>query len=36
MRGDARGPDPGSLHRIVGTKEDASFQVIILVGRAFK
>jgi hypothetical protein len=36
MRGDARGRDPGSVHRIVGSKENASFQVIILVRRTRK
>lgn len=31
MRSDAQGRDPGSVHRVVGIKENASFQVIILV-----
>ena len=36
MRGDARCKDPGFAHRVVGDKENASFQVIVLVGYLHK
>jgi hypothetical protein len=33
MRGDPQHKDSGGGHRVHGTKENASFQIIVLVGQ---